>query len=79
MPNLVQFLQANQRVFIRRILMIKLMLHETGEPSELWHVLSQEAHFVHGSEHRSNVAALVQNLEKSLVDVMIGQEGSIYQ
>jgi hypothetical protein len=55
------------------------MLHEASEPSKLRHIFSQETNFVHSSEQGSNVAALVQNFEKGLVDVMIGQKGSIYQ
>lgn len=43
----IEFLDANECVFISGIPVKKLMLDEAGEFAELGNVLSEEIHFVH--------------------------------
>ena len=70
-PNLVQFLDANESVLIRGVLMIKFVLHQAGQPAELRNIFPEKSHFVHGAEDRCDVSALVEDFEKCLADMFI--------
>ena len=58
-PDLVELFDANQCVLVRSVLMIKLMLNQTGKLPELGQVLSQETHFMHKPENPRHIATLV--------------------
>ena len=52
----VELLDANERVFVRRVSMEKLVLHEARELSELRHVAPEKIHFVHRAQNRADLA-----------------------
>ena len=78
-PDLVEFLEADERVLVRRVGVKKLVLHEAGHPAELRNVASQQIDLVHGTQGGGDVAALVENLEKRLVVFRVVDEVVVHQ
>ncbi len=78
-PDLVQFFEADQGVFVRRVLVIELMLHQAGQAPEFGQEFSQEPDFVHGAEDRGDVAALVEDFQKGLAHMRVAQKGVVDQ
>ena len=48
-PDLVEPLEADERVLVRRVGMKKLVLHEAGHPAELRNIATQQIDLVHGT------------------------------
>ena len=53
LPDAVQLLEANQRVLVGGVLVIKLVLHQAGEPAELGNVFAEQIHLVHRAQDRA--------------------------
>jgi hypothetical protein len=66
-------------VFVGGVLMIKLMLDETGELAEFGNVFAEQIDIVHRAEDWRNVSALVENGQKALTDVLIGKKRAIHE
>ena len=54
--DLVELVDADQRVFVRGVTMEKLVLHETGELPELRNVAAEKIDAVHHPEHAADFA-----------------------
>ena len=78
-PHLVQLLQADQGVFVRRVLVIELVLHQAGQAAELGQEFSQQADFVHHAQRRRDVAALVQDFQKRFPHMRVAQKDVVHQ
>ena len=60
LPNAVQLLQADQRVFVGGVLMVKLVLHQAGEPAEFGNVFAEQVHLVHRAQDRAPLRRAVR-------------------
>jgi len=78
-PDFIQLLDASERVFIGRILVIKLMLHQTGEPAKFRNEFAEESHIVHGPQCSGHIAALVEDFPECLVRVGIAEKRPVYE
>ena len=56
----VQFVDADQRVFVGRITMQELMLHQTGQLAEFGNISAEEIDPMHHSKNAANFAFLGQ-------------------
>src|SRR2546421_11348584 len=54
--HLVELVDTNQGMLIRRVTMEKFMLHQAGELAEFWHVTTKKVHPVHHAQHPPNLA-----------------------
>ena len=79
LPDLVQLLDTNQRVFIRCVLMVKFVLDQAGKAAEFRNVFAQQAYLVHGAKDLRDIPSLIKNFEKSFVSVLILQELAVDQ
>ena len=64
LPDPVQLLQANQRVFVGGVLMVKLVLHQAGELAEFGNVFAEQIHLMHRAQDGRNFAAPFENGQK---------------
>ena len=78
-PDLIKLLEADERVFIRSVGVKKLVLHKAGHSAEFRDKPAQQIDLVHGAHRWSNVAALVENLEKRLVHLCVFNERFVDQ
>ena len=74
LPDAVELFQADQRVLVGGVLMIKFMLHEAGELAEFGDVFAEQIHLVHGAQDGRDVAALFENGQKRLPHMRVVQE-----
>ena len=79
LPNPVELFKADQRVFVGGVLMIKLMLHEAGEPAEFRNVFAEQIHLMHGAQHRRDAAAAFENGQKRLAHALVVQKITVHQ
>src|SRR6185369_11851329 len=77
LPNPVKLFETKQRVLISRILMIELVLDETGQLAELRNVFAEQSDFMHRPQNRGYIPTLVQDFEEGFPHVFVGQESSI--
>src|ERR1041385_956672 len=77
LPDTIQLLQAHQRMLVGSVLMIKLVLNQTGQFAEFGNVFPEQADLVHSAQDGSNVAPLVENSEKRLAHMLVDEEGAI--
>ena len=54
--QLVEFVDADQCVFVRRVAVEKFVLHEAGEASELREVAPEKIRLVHEAQNASDLA-----------------------
>src|SRR5690349_3845619 len=66
-------------MFIRGVLMIKLVLDQASQSPEFGNVLSQQIHFVHRAEDGSDIAPLVEQGQKGFADVPIRKKTAVDQ
>ncbi|MCD6052262.1 MAG: hypothetical protein K0Q55_3680 [Verrucomicrobia bacterium] len=78
-PNLIQLLQAHERVLIGGVLMIELVLDEAGETAEFRDVFPEEIDVVHHAQDARHVTALANDLEECLVNVDVIQKVAVHQ
>jgi hypothetical protein len=78
-PDTVELFEANQGVLVGRVLMVKLVLHETGQLPEFRKVFAEEIHLVHRAEYRRDIAALIENCQKRLAHMLVLQKVAIDQ
>ena len=78
-PNPVKLFEANQGVFVGGVLVIELVLHQTGEPAEFRHEFAEKADLVHRAENGRHIAALVEDFQKRFVRVLIAQKRAVHQ
>src|SRR5208283_4170514 len=71
LPNPVELFEADQRVFVGGVLMIKLVLHQAGEPAEFRDVFAEQIHLVHGAQNRRDAAAASENGKKRLAHALV--------
>lgn len=76
-PDLVEFGEADEGMFVCGVLVIELVLDEAGEFAKLGDVFAEETDLVHGPEDGGYVAALIKDFEEGLVDVFVAEEGAI--
>ena len=77
-PDLIEFLEADEGVLVRCVGVKKLVLHEAGHAAELGDVAPQQVDLVHGAHGGGDVATLVENLEKRLVVFGVVNEAVIH-
>ena len=77
LPDPVNLLQAHERVFVRGVLVIKLMLHQAGQPAELGNVFAEQTRLMHGAQDGRHVAALVQDAQKRLAHVLVVKKRAV--
>src|SRR5947199_9634330 len=53
--DLVEFVDADQGVFIRGVTMKKFMLHQAGELAEFRHVTAEKIDSMHHTQHQSEL------------------------
>ena len=78
-PDLVEFLEADQRVFIGCIGVKELVLHEAGHPAKLRDVEPKQSDFVHGAQGGGDAAAPVEDLEERLAHFRVVDEALVHQ
>ena len=59
--------------------MVKLVLHQTGEPPKFRQIFSEEPDFVHGAQNGRDVSPLIEDFQKSFADVLVVEELTIDQ
>ncbi len=79
LPDFVQLFQTHQRVLIRRVLMIKLMLYQTRQLAELRNIFAEQIHLVHRAQNRRHFAAPVEDGQKCFAHMRIVQKLPIHQ
>jgi len=65
--------------FVGGVLMIKLVLHQAGEPAEFRNVFAEQIHLVHGAQNRRDAAAAFENGPKRLAHVLVVQKIAVHQ
>ena len=70
-PDAVHLFEADQRVLVGGVLMIKLVLHQAGQPAELGEVFAQQADLVHRAQDRGDVAALVEDFQERFAHMRV--------
>src|SRR5262249_36604726 len=78
-PDAIKLLETHQRVLVRGVLMIKLVLNEAGELAELGNVFAEKIHLVHGAKDDGHVAALAENGQERFAHVFIGEKLAIHE
>ena len=78
-PNFIQLLQANQRMLIGGVLMIKLVLHQTGQPAEFGKVFAEQVDLVHRPQNPRHLAPMFQYRQERLTHVLIHQKIPVHQ
>jgi hypothetical protein len=78
-PDAVELLEADQRVLVGGVLMVKLVLHEAGELAEFGNVFAEEVHLVHGAQNGRHLAAPFENGQKRLAHVLVVQKLAVHQ
>src|SRR5436309_1563558 len=64
-PDPIELLETNQRVFVSRVLMVKLMLNQARQLAEFRDIRSQKVHFMHRAKDRRDVPPLIENGQES--------------
>ena len=78
-PNAIDLLDAHERVLIRCILMVELMLDETGELAEFWNVFAQQPHLVHPAKNTGDISALIEDLQKRFAHMLVAEKTAVDQ
>ena len=78
-PDMVELLKANERMFIRGVGVKKLVLYQAGHSAEFRDKPAQQIDLVHGAHRGSDVAAVVENLEERLVHLCVFNERFVDQ
>ena len=78
-PDVVELFDADQRVFVGRVLMVELVLHKAGEAAEFRQELPQQAHLMHRPQHGGDVAPLVEDLQERCAHPRVAQERLVDQ
>ena len=79
LPDAVELFQADQGVLVGGVLMIKFMLHETGELAELRDVFAKQIHLVHRAQNRRDAAAAFEDGQKRLAHVFVVQKIAVHE
>jgi hypothetical protein len=66
LPDFIELFEADERVLIRRVHMIKLVLHEARQPAEFGNVFAEKIHLVHRAQNGGHLAAPVENGQESI-------------
>ncbi len=78
-PNFIELFEADQRVFISGILMIKFVLHKAGQLAKFGNIFSEKIHLVHGAQRRGNFAAPFENGEKCFAHMLVVQKCAVHE
>mgnify|MGYP003345640010 CR=1 FL=1 len=65
-PDLVEFFDANQRVLVGGVLMVKLVLDEAVQFAEFGEIFSQHTALVHAAEDAPDLAPFPQDGEENV-------------
>ena len=79
LPDLVELLEADQRVFVGGVLMVKLVLHQAGELAEFGNVFAEQIHLVHGAQNRRHLAAPFEDGQERFAHVLVVQKIAVHQ
>ncbi len=79
LPDFVQLFEADQRVFVGGVLMIKFMLHEAGQLPEFGNVFAEQVDLVHRAQDWRDLAAPFEDGQESFADVLVVQKIAVHQ
>ena len=66
-------------MLVGRVLVVEFVLHQAGQLAELGNVFAQEINFMHRPQNGRHVAALVEDRQKRLAHVLVGEKITVHQ
>ncbi len=79
LPDFVELFEADQRVFVGGVLMIKFVLHEAGQLAEFGNVFAEQVDLVHRAQNRRDFAAPFEDGQERFADVLVVQKIAVHE
>ena len=78
-PDFVELFEADQRVFVGGVLMVKLVLHQARQFAEFGNVFAEQIHLVHRAQNRRDFAAPFEDGQERFAHVLVVQKVAVHQ